>query len=267
MPCRPGTLAVLTALLPERGEPLVVATDLPCRPLVHHLAGISRLVDQEAIPVLGIIQVGVQQRVRPVGLDQFGLGDLMSPPAVVRPAGELQDPQGHRDGDPVIGELAHERVQPFRQVRLGQVGSGAAEDLVLLLQQAVSAAGLSQLRGLLPALARSVAVVDVGLADPFMERHLVDTDILRDLRDRDAVLARAGHTHDVVAELSGAGSGRSAHPSRPPSGQARSDVTYPCGSPAASAPGSCRRGGRDEAGAGRLEGRDVYAPPSVVGRR
>ena len=113
MPCRPGTLAVLTALLPERGEPLVVATDLPCRPLVHHLAGISRLVDQEAIPVLGIIQVGVQQGVGTIGLDELGPGDLLFPPAVVGLAGELQDPQGHRDGNVVSGELAHERVEPF----------------------------------------------------------------------------------------------------------------------------------------------------------
>ena len=47
------------------------------------------------------------------GLDQLGLGDLLFPPAVVGLTGELEDPQGHRDGDAVGGELAHERVEPF----------------------------------------------------------------------------------------------------------------------------------------------------------
>ena len=55
----------------------------------------------------------VEQGVGPEGLDQFGLGDLLYPPAVVGLTEELQDPQGHRDGDPVSGELAHERVEPF----------------------------------------------------------------------------------------------------------------------------------------------------------
>ncbi|WP_156479330.1 LysE family translocator, partial [Kocuria palustris] len=49
--------------------------------------------------------------------------------------------------------------------------------------------------------------------------------------DRDAVLTGPGHSHDVFAELLGVGSGHDAHPSRPPSGQARSDVTYSRGSP------------------------------------
>ena len=49
----------------------------------------------------------------PVCLDQFGLGDLLFAPAVVGLAGELQYPQGHRDGDAVSGERAHERGEPF----------------------------------------------------------------------------------------------------------------------------------------------------------
>src|SRR5699024_2736373 len=108
-----------------------------------------------------------------------------------------------------------------------------AEDLVLLLKQPDLLAGLAQLGRLLPCLAGAVAVVDIGLADPFVERHLVDAEALRDLRDRDAVLTGPGHSHDVFAELLGVGSGHGAHPSRPPYGQARSDVTYPCGSPVA----------------------------------
>ena len=57
--------------------------------------------------------MGIQEGVGAIRLDQLGLGDLLFPPAVVGLAGELQDPQGHRDGDPVSGELAHERVEPF----------------------------------------------------------------------------------------------------------------------------------------------------------
>src|SRR5699024_377953 len=119
-----------------------------------------------------------------------------------------------------------------RQVRLGAVGGGAAEDLVLLLEQPDLLARLAQLRRLLPTLAGAVAVVDVGLADLFVQRHLVNAEVLRDLRDGDAVLSGAGHSHDVFAELLGVGSGHGAHPSRPPSRQAKSDVTHQCGSPA-----------------------------------
>ena len=57
--------------------------------------------------------MGAELGVRPVGLDQIGRGDLLFPPAIVGLAGELQDPQGHRDRDPVSGELAHERVEDF----------------------------------------------------------------------------------------------------------------------------------------------------------
>ena len=64
-----------------------------------------------------------------------------------------------------------------------------------------------------------------------MERHLFDAEVLRDLRESDTVFTGPGHTHDIVAELLRVGGGHGAHPSMPPCGQARSDVTYPCGSP------------------------------------
>ena len=100
-------------LLPEHGPPLVVTADPPRRPLTHLLASLRRFTDQEPVAELGVVAVGVQQGVGAVCLDQLGLGDLVFEPAVVGLAGELQDPQGHRDGDPVCGELAHERVEPF----------------------------------------------------------------------------------------------------------------------------------------------------------
>src|SRR5699024_899494 len=113
----------------------------------------------------------------------------------------------------------------------GQVGGSSAQDLVLLLQQPVPAAEVTQFRGVLTGLAGAVAVVDIGLADPFVERHLVDAEALRDLRESDAVLTGPGHSHDVFGELLGEGRGHGAHPSWPPSGQASSDVYYPRGSP------------------------------------
>jgi hypothetical protein len=57
--------------------------------------------------------VGVEQGIRTVGLDQFGVGDRAGQPSVVGLVGELQDPARHRDRNPVGGELLHEPVVPF----------------------------------------------------------------------------------------------------------------------------------------------------------
>ena len=85
------------------------------RPCARHIgcAGVTGLVGEEAIAELGVIAVSVEEGVRPVGLDEFGVGHGGDEPAVIGLAGELQDPQRHRDGDPVGGELTHERVEPF----------------------------------------------------------------------------------------------------------------------------------------------------------
>ena len=57
--------------------------------------------------------MGVEQGVGPIGGLEFGVGHRMGAPAVIGLAGELQDPARHRHGDPVGGELTHERVEPF----------------------------------------------------------------------------------------------------------------------------------------------------------
>jgi hypothetical protein len=57
--------------------------------------------------------MGVEQGVGPVSLLGLGVGDRTGKPAVIGLAGELEDPTRHRDGDPVGGELLHERVEPF----------------------------------------------------------------------------------------------------------------------------------------------------------
>ena len=110
---RAGPFPDLAALLPVHRPPLVVPADPPRRPLTHLLTGLRGFADQEPIAELGVIEMGVQQGVGSVGLQQLGLGDLLVPPAIVGLAEELQDPQGHRDGDAVSGELAHERVELF----------------------------------------------------------------------------------------------------------------------------------------------------------
>lgn len=46
-------------------------------------------------------------------LDVFALGDGVGPPAIVGLAGDLEYPARHRHGDPLGGELFHERVVPF----------------------------------------------------------------------------------------------------------------------------------------------------------
>jgi hypothetical protein len=107
-------LAILAALaLAERTPPTVVRADPPRGPLGHRLPGIAGFGDQEAVAKLRVIAVGVEQSVGSVGGGQLGVGDRVGQPAVVGLAGELEHPARHRHGDPVGGELFHERVKPF----------------------------------------------------------------------------------------------------------------------------------------------------------
>ena len=73
----------------------------------------------------------------------------------------------------------------------------------------------AQLRGVFTGLPGTVAVVDVCLADPFAQRHLVDAEVLGDLSEGDARFTGARDTHDVVTELLRVGLGHGDHPSRP----------------------------------------------------
>ena len=57
--------------------------------------------------------MGVEQGVRPIRLDELGVGDRVGQPPVVGLASKLHYPTRHRDGNPVRGQLAHERVEPF----------------------------------------------------------------------------------------------------------------------------------------------------------
>lgn len=106
--------AVLASLgFPERAEPAVGRRDLPRGPIRHALASVAGLVGEQPVPELGVVLVGVEQRVRAVRLHHLTRGDGVRQPPVVGLAGELEHPTRHRYRDPCGGELAHERVEPF----------------------------------------------------------------------------------------------------------------------------------------------------------
>ena len=111
---RRAGLAVLSALaLAEGTPPLVLRADPPCRALGHRLPGLSGFLEQVAVSEVGVIFVGVERGVGPMRLGDLGGGRRNGQPAVVGLAGELEYPARHRHGDPVGGELLHERVEPF----------------------------------------------------------------------------------------------------------------------------------------------------------
>ena len=74
------------------------------------MAGLADLIGEEPVAELGIVAVGVEDRVRQVRLVELGVGDRVGEPPVVGLASDPEDPARHRDGDPVAGELTDERV-------------------------------------------------------------------------------------------------------------------------------------------------------------
>lgn len=80
------------------------------------------------------------------------------------------------------------------------------------------------------------ALFDIGSAQPVTQRHLVDPEILRDLSQGHTRLTGSGDPNHVVAELLGVRLGHSNILPARPTGQANSDVSYPCSSPH----GACR---------------------------
>src|SRR5699024_697928 len=99
--------------LTEGGKPVIGRTQSPCGAHCHGLAGRFGFVGEVPVPELGIIAVGIEERIGPICLNDDCFRDGCCQPPVVGLAGELQDPARHRHGDPVDGELSHERVEPF----------------------------------------------------------------------------------------------------------------------------------------------------------
>ncbi len=106
-----------------------------------------------------------------------------------------------------------------------------SEGLVLLLEEPVPATQLPQFRGLAHRCSRTVAVLDIGLTQPVLQTGLADPEVRSDLPDRDAVVALTGHSHDIVAELTGMGLGHDDSLSTGTTWHHKSVVTYPCSSP------------------------------------
>ena len=96
-----------------------------------------------------------------------------------------------------------------RQVRLRQIRRRTTEDLVLLLQESDPFARLAQLGGLRPRLAGLRTRVDVSATQPLLQRHRMDTEVLRDLLDRHSGIAILSDANDVVTELTRVGLGHS----------------------------------------------------------
>ena len=69
------------------------------------MPGRACFVGQETVVELRVVTVGIEQRVRAVGLRDLGSGDGVLQPAVVGLAGEIKHPTRHRDGDTVSGKF------------------------------------------------------------------------------------------------------------------------------------------------------------------
>lgn len=109
------------------------------------MSGVAGLFDQEGVAELGVVGVGVEQRVGPMCGNVFGVGDWIGQPAVVGLAGELEYPARHRNGNPVGGELSRAGKAFSRQIGLRQIRRGPAQHFVLLLEQLDPSAGFPQL--------------------------------------------------------------------------------------------------------------------------
>ena len=104
---------VATAGLAERRPPAVVPADPPHRAVTHVVAGLADLIGEEPVAELGVVPVSAEDRVGHMGRLELGVGDRAGEPPVVGLTGDPEDPARHRDGDPVLGKLADERVHHF----------------------------------------------------------------------------------------------------------------------------------------------------------
>ena len=70
---------------------------------------------EEPIPEGRVIDMSVMQSVDPVRLGPLRVTDRILTPPVVGLTGELENPTRDRDGNPILGQLAHERVHHFAE--------------------------------------------------------------------------------------------------------------------------------------------------------
>ena len=109
---RSGTFGAFRALR-KRAEDLLLGTDPPHSSFTRSVAGVGEHVGDEAVAKDRVIEVRVDRSVGEVGVLEVAWRHGTAQPAVVVLGGELQDPTRHRDGEPVSGQLADERVFHF----------------------------------------------------------------------------------------------------------------------------------------------------------
>src|SRR5699024_3090116 len=177
-------------------------------PPAHLLARGLSFIGEVAVAELWVFSVRVEQGIGPVRLGEFGIGDrALEPPVVRLTSYSKYPPAPPRRGCRQRRARSRAGTTFSRQIRLGQVGSSSAQDLVLLLQQPNAALGLAQFLGLGRRGARLDSGFDVGLADPLLQRHGVDTEVGGDLLESHTVFTVLSDADNVVAELLGIGLG------------------------------------------------------------
>ena len=213
-------------LLAERAPPPVVAADPPRGALSHRRSGAAGLAGEEAVPELRVILVRVEQGIGPVGLGELSAGDGVTKPPVARSASELEYPARHRDGHTAVGELAHERVEPFPadSPARGTPPRGAT------LRSPVRAGGSASSPRAAPAPRHDSHPASrhprtAARRNHFVQRHRVNTEISGDLLKRHTRLTATGDTNDILTELTGIGLWHRAHPSRPPHSAHTTEMT------------------------------------------
>ena len=87
---RARPLPVRAALLAEHAPPPVGRTNPPHPPVTAAVPGCTDCISQQSVAELGIIVVGVEQRLRQIRLRPLPGGDRTGEPAVVGPPGEAR---------------------------------------------------------------------------------------------------------------------------------------------------------------------------------
>lgn len=145
----PWLLPVLAFLIPTRRPPAIAGADLPGSAITHALASVSGLVSEERVSGLGIISVSSKQGVSPVRFPQFSLAHRGSSTSdntalwtASRPTRTPRQEYHHQRAHSQAG-----RTKSW-QIRLRQIGRGAAENLFFLFEPTVSFTKFSKLLGL-----------------------------------------------------------------------------------------------------------------------
>src|SRR5690606_34348970 len=116
-------------------------------------------------------------------------------------------------------------------MRLREIRRRAAEHLVLLLEEPVALTQFTNLVALGARHTRLFTALDASLTHPLVQSPDMNSEVLRDLRERDLRVTLLRDTDHVIAELLGKRLGHGDILPGQPSGLANSDVTYPCSSP------------------------------------